>query len=211
MSEGRKIDNFSMKVWMETLENIIGKSGLESILNFAHLHTYIDNPVPDNDELEIPAEDFRALIHSMTELFGAKGARVLQIQVGREFVRIGVEKRPGMAKALRVAARLLPENKRMRLALQKWIEGVEQRFPSQLDIPRFELEEDEDYFIFTDRDNVSSGGMTSEHPVYGAFVGVLQALMEWVTGHPHEVEEIKCRAMGDTADVFRISKLRKER
>ncbi|MBU7009779.1 MAG: hypothetical protein HXS46_03755 [Theionarchaea archaeon] len=39
---------------------------------------------------------------------------------------------------------------------------------------------------------------------------MLQALMEWVTGHTHEVEEIECRAMGYSADVFRIAKDRKE-
>lgn len=210
MSDERKIDNFSMRVWLETTENIVGKAGLKSILNYAHLQKYILTLPPDNDEIEIPAEDFRNFIHSMIELFGDKGARALQLRAGREFVRIGTEKRPGMAKALLVAARLLPETKRMHLALQKWIEGAEQRFPSHLSQPRFELQEDEDFFIFTDRDNVSSSGMTAQKPVCGAFVGVLYALMELVTGHPHEVEEIECRAMGHSADVFRIMKRRRE-
>lgn len=210
MSEERKIDNFSMRVWMETIESITGSGGLNSILNYAHLQKYIDNLPPDNDELEVLAEDFRKLIRSLVDLFGDKGARALQLRAGREFVRISIEKRPGLAKILLAGARLLPETKRMRLALEKWMEGAEQRFPSQLNEPRFELKEDEDYFVFTDRDNVSSGGITSRQPVCGAFVGVLQALMEQITGHLHEVEEIECRATGHPTDVFRIPKAKKE-
>ncbi len=210
MPEQRKIDNFSMRVWMETIENIVGPGGLKSVLNYAHLQKYINDVPPDNDNLEIPAEDFRHLHLSLIDLFGDKGARALQLRVGREFVRIGVEKRSSLARALRVGVRLLPETKRMKLALDKWIEGAEQRFPSQLEESRFEIREEEDCMIFIDRDNVSSSGITSEKPVCGAFVGVLQALMEWVTGHAHEVEEIECRAMGYSADVFRIAKAIKE-
>jgi predicted hydrocarbon binding protein len=210
MSDERKIDNFSMRVWLETIDNTIGGAGLKSVLNYAKLQKYIDDFPPDTDELEIPAEDLRGLTQTIVELFGEKGAHVLQVRIGREFVRIGTEKRPGMTKALLVAARLLPEAKRMHLALQKWIEGAEQRFPSSLNESRFELQEDDNFFIFTDRDNVSSSGITAKKPACGAFVGVLQALMEYVTGHPHTVEEIECRAMGHPADVFKISKARKE-
>jgi predicted hydrocarbon binding protein len=206
MANQRNIDNFSLRVWLETINNIVGPGGLKSVLNYAQLQKYIDNMPPDNDQLEIPAHDFRQLLLSLIDLFGDKGARALQLRIGREFVRIGVEKRSSLARALRVGVRLLPETRRMKLALDKWIEGAEQRFPSQLEESRFEIREEEDYLIFIDRDNVSSSGITSDTPVCGAFVGVLQALMEWVTGHPHDVEEIECRAMGYPADVFQISK-----
>ena len=75
---------------------------------------------------------------------------------------------------------------------------------------RFEVRDEEEYFIFVDRDNVSSRGIVSQQFVCGAFPGVLQALMEWVTGHTHQVEEIECRTMEYPADVFRITTARKE-
>jgi predicted hydrocarbon binding protein len=31
-------------------------------------------------------------------------------------------------------------------------------------------------------------------------------MVEWITGHPHKVEEIECRAMGHPADVFKVAK-----
>ncbi|KYK38381.1 MAG: hypothetical protein AYK18_17420 [Theionarchaea archaeon DG-70] len=56
MPEQRKIDNFSMKVWLETTENTVGSGGLKSVLNYAHLQKYIDDIPPDNDHqvVELP-------------------------------------------------------------------------------------------------------------------------------------------------------------
>jgi predicted hydrocarbon binding protein len=210
MSEKRKIDNFSMRIWLETIGNVVGTGGLNSVLNYAHLQKYIDNPPPDNDELEIPVEDYTNFTRSLLELFGSKGAHSLQLRAGREFVQVGVKKRPGIVKALQLGSRLIPETKRMHLVLEKWTEESEKRFPSLLYKPRIELKEEETYFLLTDRDHPESDGITSARPVCGIYVGILQAMIEWITGHTHPVEEIECRALGGMFDVFRISKQRSE-
>ncbi len=167
MSAERKIDNFSMRVWLETIENIIGTFGLKSILNYARLQKYIDAFPPDNDVLEIPMEDYAALTRSLIELFGIKGARSLQIKAGKEFVRIGIEKRPGIARTLQMAGRLMPETMKMHLTLVKWKEESEKRFPSLVCNPRIELEEEEDYFLLIDKDHPESDGILSETPIAG--------------------------------------------
>lgn len=210
MFERRKIDNFSMRIWLETIGNVVGTGGLNSVLNYAHLQKYIDNPPPDNDELEIPAEDYTDFTRSLLELFGNKGAHSLQLRTGREFVQIGVKKRPGIVKALQLGSRLIPEIKRMHLVLEKWTEESEKRFPSLLYKPRIELKEEETYFLLTDKDHPESDGITSARSVCGIYVGILQAMIEWITGHTHPVEEVECRALGGMFDVFRISKQRSE-
>ena len=210
MSEERKIDNFSMRVWLKTTENIVGSGGLKAILNYGRLQKYIDDFPPDNDELEIPIEDYTALARSLIDLFGSRGARSLQLRAGKEFVQIGLEKRPGIAKALQIASRLVPETKRMQLALAKWKEESEKRFPSLLYKPRIELKEEESCFLLIDKDHPESEGIQSQTPVCGIYAGILQAMIEWITGNHHKVEEIECRAMGYPADVFRISKSNEE-
>jgi predicted hydrocarbon binding protein len=208
MLKERKIDNFTMRIYLETIENIVGSNGLKSILNYAHLKKYIDSFPPDNDDIVIPREDLHSLYGSLLDLFGNTGARSLQFQVGHNVFRTGVEKRPGIVKALKLTARLLPETKRMRLALEKFVEGFEERF-SQVETRTLELEETNDYFLIVDTDCYMSEGITSKTPVCGVYVGMVRALIEWITGHEHAVEEIKCRAMGDSADVIRIAKSRK--
>jgi hypothetical protein len=104
MSEERKIDNYSMRTWLKTIENIVGHGGLKSILNYARLQKYIDSFPPDSDELEIPVEDYTAFIRSLIELFGNKGARSLQIMAGKEAVRVAIQGRFGIAKAFKLQA-----------------------------------------------------------------------------------------------------------
>lgn len=209
MPEKRKTDNISIRIWLETIQSIVGENGLKSILNYAHLKKYIDNFPPDDDNLEIPLGDLQNLYLSLLELFGRKGTTGLQLRVGRENIRAAIEKRPKIAKALQLSARLLPETKRMRVALEKFAEEAAARIPSQY-TPRIEVREVEDYFIVVDKDWHESEGIVSTVPGCGVYVGMLQYSMEWITGHLHEVEEIECRAMGHPADVFRIAKARKE-
>lgn len=210
MPEERKTDNITMRIWLEIIDTIVGPNGTKSILNYAHLEKYIDNYPPDNDDLEIPTKDIRNLYLSLLELFGGKGARALQLRVGREFIRISIKKVSGVAKAAKLAARLLQEPKKMHLALKRYTEQYEQRWTSQLDESRFEIREEEDYFLLIDRDNPMIQETSSPVPACCTTVGELQELMEWITGHKHKVEEIECKAMGDPADVFKIVKARTE-
>lgn len=203
----RKIDNFTMRMWLETIGNTLGSNGLKSVLNYSNIGKYIDNFPPNDEVLHIPVDDVRSLFNTIREMFGKKGAHALQIRVGREAVRIGQDKyNPAITKALQLSARILPEHKRMRLILEKYARDHEKRFHSNNDGTCVEVQETDTYFLFMDRRWVESEGVTSGEPVCGIAVGILQYLMEWITGHAHHVEEIECRAMGHQADVFKISK-----
>jgi hypothetical protein len=160
----------------------------------------------DNDDLEIPLVDIHSLHFSLLELFGKKGVRSLQLRIGMEMCRIGIERRSGIVRALKVGSRLLAESQQLQIALEKYTEQAEERQPASGGAPRFLLHESEQWFELTDRDYHMGQGLQSEWPVCNDIVGVLSYLLEWVTGHSHEVEEIECRAMGYPADVFRIHK-----
>ena len=208
MSEEKKTDNFLMKCWLETIQNIVGPNGLKSILHYAHLEKYIDNFPPDNDLLEVPVEDARNLFLALYELFGSKGSRSLSLQAGREFARIGIEGRSGLVKAVLLAARIAPEVKKMRLVIEKTVETGNKWYTSSESGPLIELKEDDNYFIIYHKDRFESEGISSQEPVCGIYTGMFQYLIEWITGHKHEVKEVECRAMGHPADVFRIEKAR---
>jgi predicted hydrocarbon binding protein len=212
MQEARKTDNFSMRIYLETIETIVGSNGLRSILNYAHLEHYIDRFPPDNDNVVIPLQDVKVLCRSLLELFGLKGARSLQLRIGRENVRRGLEKRPCIARSMRIAARLVPEKRKMRIGLEKLVDTAKQRYTSLVYAPdeRIELHEEEDYFLIIERDGWESEDVISSTPVCQVYVGILEAVVEWITGATHRVEEIECRAMGDPADVFRIEKKARE-
>lgn len=206
MPEGAKTDNITLRLWLETLESVIGVNGVKSLLNYTHLEKYITSPPPDNDNLDIPLEDLHRLYLSLLELFGRKGARSLQLRIGREFIRIGVTKRPTIAGALKLSTRFIPMQMRISFALKKFADEYDRRQPSPLYSPRLEAREEEDCFLLIDKDNFESEGVTSDTPMCATCVGRLQYLMEWITGHTYDIQEIECRAMGDQFDVFRVPK-----
>ena len=201
-----KVDNFIMRKWLETLRDIVGENGLKSILNYAHLPFYIDSFPPDTDEIAIPVEHLQQLYKAILELFGQKGAHSLQLTVGREVMHNMIEGRPAVTVPVKAAAHLLPESKKMRMTLKKFIDQSLKRAPSKLGEHRYELREEEDCFLFIDRDYEGSVDIVSTGPVCGFLVGMLHYSMEWITGHPHTVKEIECRAMGYPADVIKIWK-----
>ena len=179
-----------MRIYLETIENVVGSNGLKSILNYAHLEKYIEFP-PDNDDVVIPLEDIKLLCRALLELFGQKGARTLQ---------------------LKIACVLVPETKKMRIVLEKLVETSRERYTSTVYTPdeRVELREEEDFFFIIERDGWESEDIVAQMSVCDVYRGTIEAAIEWVTGNVHEVKEIECRAMGHPADVFRIAKARKE-
>ncbi|MBU6996397.1 MAG: hypothetical protein HXS41_07355 [Theionarchaea archaeon] len=199
---GKNTSNYEMRTWLETIQNIVGSNGLKSILNHAHLQHYQSNFPPKDYQFKIPLEDVGNLFKSLNTLFGDRGTRSLQLRIGREFTRVTIDNyNPVMAKSLQVAARLVPEVTKMRLALRKFEEEMGKGLSLEI-----KLTEESDHFLLTIKGIFVSEGVQCETPVCHAYVGILQYLMEWITGRPHEVEEIECRAQGFPADVFRISK-----
>lgn len=199
-----------MRTYVETIQSIVGENGLRSILHYAHLEKYIETFPPRDDKVEIPVQEVRALFRSLTILFGDKGVRGLQLRVGREISRNALEGRPAIAKTIKMAARLLPEIKKMRFALDKLAEQVKQSYTFLEGVVPVEVKEEEDCFLIYHRVRFESEGVTSRSPVCNVFVGMIQYFMEWITGHPHEVVEVECRAMGSPADVFKVMKAHQE-
>lgn len=208
MPDQKCIDNTMMRVYLDTIQNIMGPQGLNSVLNYGHLKKYINNFPPDDDQLKIPREDLRRLHQSLIDLFGEKGARGILLRIGREMTFTWLEKRPAVVKSMKYAMRLLPEIKQMQLSLERFVEESEKRIPSLKGSSHLELKEDKDYFLLVDEDSYTSEGIISENPVCHVYVGNIETSLEWITGHAHKVEEIQCRARGDSADVFRIWKKR---
>ncbi|MBU7037344.1 MAG: hypothetical protein HXS52_05395 [Theionarchaea archaeon] len=206
MVKGRKTDNLTMRICLEVVERIAGPNGLKSVLNYAHLEKYIENPPPDNDEIVVPVEDVKTLYMSLMELFGQKGARGLQLRVGREFMCIGRDKRQEISKDLNASLQSASATERMKFTLKVFTEQFEQRWTSGSGKPRFELQEDVDHILVVDKDNPLTEDIESQAPMCFATVGMLQELLNRAMGNLHDVVEVECRAMGHPADVFRISK-----
>ena len=60
---------------MKALEEVMGKNGMNAILNLAHLPHLIDHYPPDNLERGFNFSDFSALNLALEEMYGPRGGR----------------------------------------------------------------------------------------------------------------------------------------
>jgi hypothetical protein len=71
------------RITLQALEEVMGKNGLNAILNLAHLPHMIDNYPPDNLEREFNFADFSAFNMALEEMYGPRGGRGLALRSGR--------------------------------------------------------------------------------------------------------------------------------
>jgi len=75
--------NMIVRFTLEAMEEVMGRNGLNAILNLAGLSHLIDNYPPANVKKEFDFADFSVLMGALEEMYGARGGRGLQLRAGR--------------------------------------------------------------------------------------------------------------------------------
>ena len=78
------------RIVLLAFEEIIGKNGLNSILNLSELSSLIDNYPPEDDKQVIPFDIFSQLQRSLEQGYGPHGGRGLALRSGRAFFSNGL-------------------------------------------------------------------------------------------------------------------------
>lgn len=190
-------------ITMKALEDVMGKNGLNAILNLAHLPHLIDNYPPDNLEREFNFADFSALNLALEEMYGPRGGRGLALRAGRAAFSDALRNFGALAGAGDLAFRVLPLQAKMRIGIPAMA-----RIFSQISDQLSTVEEKENEFVYTiHRCPVCWGRSGSDKPVCFIAVGLLQEGLKWVSGgNEFRVNESRCVAMGHEVCEFIIQK-----
>jgi predicted hydrocarbon binding protein len=190
-------------ITMKALEEVMGKNGLNAILNLAHLPHLIDNLPPDNLEREFNFADFSALNLALEEMYGPRGGRGLALRAGRAAFADALRNFGALAGAGDLAFKVLPLQAKMRIGIPAMA-----RIFSQISDQLSTVEERENEFIYTiHRCPVCWGRKDVDKPVCFIAAGLLQEGLKWVSGgNEFRVNESKCCAMGDEVCEFVIQK-----
>ncbi len=190
-------------ITLKALEEVMGKNGLNAILNLAHLPHLIDNYPPDNLEREFNFADFSALNLALEEMYGPRGGRGLALRAGRAAFADALRNFGALAGAGDLAFKVLPLQAKMRIGIPAMA-----RIFSQISDQLSTVEEQENEFIYTiHRCPVCWGRSGSDKPVCFIAVGLLQEGLKWVSGgNEFRVNESRCIAMGDEVCEFVIQK-----
>jgi predicted hydrocarbon binding protein len=198
--------NYANKIVLITikaLEEVMGKNGLNAILNLAHLPHLIDNYPPDNLDRQFNFADFSALNLALEEMYGPRGGRGLALRAGRAAFADALRNFGALAGAGDLAFKVLPLQAKMRIGIPAMA-----RIFSQISDQYSTVEERENEFIYTiHRCPVCWGRHNADKPVCFIAVGLLQEGLKWVSGGMEfRVNESKCMAMGLDTCEFVIQK-----
>ena len=102
---------------IQSLVNVMGKNGLNAILNLAHLPQWIDNLPNDNLAREFDFADVSAINQALEEMYGPRGGRGLALRAGRATFADVLRNFGALAGVGDLAFRVLPLMTKMRIGV----------------------------------------------------------------------------------------------
>jgi predicted hydrocarbon binding protein len=188
---------------LNALEEVMGKNGVNAILNLAHLSNLIDNYPPGNLDRQFDFADFSAINLALEEMYGPRGGRGLALRAGRLAFADSLRNFGALAGVSDLAFKVLPLQTKMRIGIP-----VMAKIFSQISDQYSTVKERETDFVYTiHRCPVCWGRHDSDKPVCFVAIGLLQGGLKWLSGgHEFRVNESRCFAMGDDVCEFIIEK-----
>jgi predicted hydrocarbon binding protein len=190
-------------IMIKSLEEVMGKNGLNAILNLATLTRYIESYPPDNLEKGFDFTELSAIGTALEEMYGPRGGRGLALRAGRATFSDSLKNFGALAGVADLAFVVLPLQSKLRIGLP----AVAKIF-SQLSDQYSTVEEKDDEFVYViHKCPVCWGRQGADKPVCFIATGLLQEALKWVSGgNEFRVNESKCVAVGDEVCEFIIQK-----
>lgn len=190
------------RIILTAMEQIMGRHGVNAVLNLAHLYPLVNNYPPNNLNLEFSFAEVSAIQQTLDEMYGVRGGRGLALRAGRETWKYALQEFVPVLGITDLASRILPLGIKIKIGLEVFAETFN-KFTDQ----RVRLGEDErGYLWMIDRCPVC-WQRSSSTPCCHLAVGLLEQSMNWVSrGRRFHVEEVSCIACGDDTCTIVISK-----
>jgi hypothetical protein len=194
--------NIMGRIMLRALEEILGNSGLNAVLNHSRLSQLIQKYPPSDLNREIPYIDISQIMASLEEIYGERGGQGLAMRSGRACFKYGLREFSQLNILTDKNFRLLPLNTKIR-------EGAKilaNTFNEYID-QRVWVSEDEIHFYWHMDNCPLCWQRHTNRPVCHLAVGTLQEALFWVSGGKfYNVEETLCIAKGDPTCRLRVDK-----
>jgi hypothetical protein len=190
-------------IMIRALEEVMGRNGLNAILNLAGLNQYVEHPMPDNLEKGFDFAEVAAINMALEDMYGPRGGRGLSLRVGRAIFADGLRNFGALAGVGDLAFKVLPLQAKLRIGLP-----AEAKIFSQISDQHSTVEERENEFVYTiHKCSECTGRRGEDKPICFIATGILQESLKWVSGGSEfRVNESKCIAAGDDVCQYIIQK-----
>lgn len=190
------------RMMLFALEDVLGKNGVNAVLNLAKLRHRINNYPPDNLDLGWSFDEMGALNQALDDTYGPRGGKGLAIRAGRAGLYYAIKDFGSVLGVADLAIRLLPMGIKMKVGLNAMVDTFNKTSDQIV-----RLEEDADHFYYHIVRCPVCWGRHSTVPICHAGLGLLQEGLHWVTGGKNiRVEETECIAKGDPTCLYVIDK-----
>ncbi len=190
-------------ITLEAYEEVMGKNGLNAILNMAHLSNLIDNYPPANLERQFDFADYSMLNLALEEMYGPRGGRGLALRAGRATFADALRNFGAMAGVGDMAFKVLPLPQKLKLGLP----AMARIFTTVSDQHSTVEDYGTEFHYIIHRCPVCWGRTDEERPVCFISTGLIQESLKWVSGgNEFRVNESECIAMGDEVCRFVVQK-----
>jgi predicted hydrocarbon binding protein len=195
--------NKAARITLESLESVMGKNGLNAILNLAHLPEMIDNYPPNNLDRQFDFADFTAVNWALEEMYGPRGGRGLALRAGRATFTDVLRNFGALAGVGDLAFKVLPLQAKLRIGVPAMA-----RIFSQISDQHSTVVELENEFVYTIHRCPQCWGRTQQDkPVCFMGIGLLQEGLKWLSGgNEFRVNESRCMAMGEPVCEYIVQK-----
>ncbi|HSV86092.1 MAG TPA: 4-vinyl reductase [Levilinea sp.] len=165
------------RIVLRALEEVVGKNGLNAILNLANLPQLIENFPPNNMDRQFDFADFSALNGALDEMYGPRGGRVLALSAGQATFTEGLRNFGALADVGDLAFKALPLPDRLSIGISAMA-----KFFSQTSDQRSTSVEREDHLVFTIHSCPVCWGRRTDKPACFIATGLLQEGLKWLSG-----------------------------
>jgi predicted hydrocarbon binding protein len=184
------------------LEDVMGRNGVNAVLNLAKLRHRVNSYPPNDLELEFGFDELSQIMQALEDMYGPRGGRNLAIRAGRAGFKYGLREFGSLLGLADLAFRLLPLGMKLKLGLNAMADTFNNFTDQQV-----RIEEDMDHFSYViDRCPVC-WHRHADTPCCHAAIGLLQEMVFWISGgKSFRIEETSCIATGDSACTLIVGK-----
>jgi hypothetical protein len=196
---GLYFPNTIARIFMVSMEEVLGKNGLNTVLNQAGQSVYIDNYPPDDAEKEFDYSYFSSIAAAMDNVYGSKGAKLMAMRSGNAVFnqiinRIGA---PVDINDSSFKSRPLTEKITTGLII------IRDMFSNEKEEPFVVLESG--HFLYSVHYCPACWGRVTKEPSCYLITSILQASLRWVTGGlEFNILQTKAHSCGDETCNFEI-------
>ena len=190
------------RIFLQAMEEVMGRNGLNALLNLTDLRQLINEIPPDNLARDFDFSYISNLNKGLEDIYGPRGGRGLALRGGRALFARGLKGFGALAGVGDLAFKVLPLNTKLKIGVPA-VARIFTQFSDQTS----RVEEYDDHFLYYIERCSMCWGRECDHPVGYIAVGILQESLRWLSGgFEFRVEELECIAVGAEVGLFKIEK-----